>query len=91
MAPGQQLVAMSDPIRYTEMIELGDSPSPRFVRDAIRLRRGPTIDLVFAPSNAAVTAAAAAAAAAASESSSESSGESGLCLGRIVYISVVEL
>ncbi|KAK9811321.1 hypothetical protein WJX72_001761 [[Myrmecia] bisecta] len=47
IVPGQKLLAISDPIRYTEMMKLNDAPSIRFVREALRLRRAETIDLVL--------------------------------------------
>lgn len=43
---GQQLLAISDPVRQNEMWQLNDRASFRFVRDAFRMRRWPTIELV---------------------------------------------
>lgn len=43
---GQQLLSISDPVRYTEMWPLNDRASLRYVRDAIRYRRGDFISLV---------------------------------------------
>lgn len=45
---GQKLVGVSDPVRDSEVWELGDRPSIRFVRDAIRARRMGYVQLVFA-------------------------------------------
>ena len=45
--PGAILIALSDPIRNAEMTTLAESPSLRFVTDAVRLRRGTTITLVL--------------------------------------------
>lgn len=44
---GQRLYEISDPIRADEMWVLNDRPSLRFVRDALSMRRAPTIDLVL--------------------------------------------
>lgn len=44
---GQRLFEISDPIRADEMWVLNDRPSLRFVRDALQMRRAPTIDLVL--------------------------------------------
>lgn len=61
---GQKLRAISDPVRQGEMWTLGDAPSVRFVRDALRLRRSGVVELVLeelAPGEAEAAAAAAAA------------------------------
>ncbi len=47
MLRGQRLFEISDPIRADEMWVLNDRPSLRFVRDALTMRRAPTIDLVL--------------------------------------------
>ena len=47
MLRGQRLYEISDPIRADEMWVLNDRPSVRFVRDALTMRRAPTIDLVL--------------------------------------------
>jgi hypothetical protein len=45
--PGQRLLALSDPIRGTEMWPITPSTSSLGrVRDAFKLRRAPTVDLV---------------------------------------------
>ena len=46
--PGQRLLALSDPVRNSEMWKL-DKPNVALsrVRDAIRLRRAPTLDLIL--------------------------------------------
>ena len=47
MLRGQRLYEISDPIRSDEMWVLNDRPSLRFVRDALTMRRAPTIELVL--------------------------------------------
>ena len=47
--PGDQLTAISDPVRPSVLWELADSASLRFVRDALRLRVSPSIELQLAP------------------------------------------
>ncbi|GMH44411.1 hypothetical protein BSKO_12363 [Bryopsis sp. KO-2023] len=44
---GQKVLEVSDPVRYTEMWELKENASLRFVRDAVRYRSANTIDLVL--------------------------------------------
>mmetsp|Transcript_28172 Transcript_28172/g.71821 ORF Transcript_28172/g.71821 Transcript_28172/m.71821 type:complete len:268 (-) Transcript_28172:332-1135(-) len=44
---GQKLVGLSDPVRDTEVWDMGDRPSLRFVRDAMKLRRQGQIQLVL--------------------------------------------
>lgn len=45
LRPGHKVLAVSDPNR-NEMWQLRDRPSLRFVRDAIRMKQGPTVELV---------------------------------------------
>ena len=47
--PGDQLTGISDPVRPSVLWELADSASLRFVRDALRLRVSPSIELQLAP------------------------------------------
>ena len=48
MRPGQRLLALSDPIRGNEMWPITPSTSSLSrVRDAFKLRRAPTVDLVL--------------------------------------------
>lgn len=49
LAPGQQLLGISDPVRYTEVWPLKDNASLRYVRDSVRMRRSPTMTLVLSP------------------------------------------
>jgi hypothetical protein len=42
---GQQLLAISDPIRATELMRLNDRPSMNFINTAIRMRRIETVDM----------------------------------------------
>lgn len=44
---GQQLLEMSDPVRLGERWELNDRVSLRFVKDAIRMQRGASIEFVL--------------------------------------------
>lgn len=46
VTPGCKILAVSDPNRG-ELWELKDRPSLRFVRDALRMRQGPTVDIVL--------------------------------------------
>lgn len=43
--PGHQVLAISDPVRNSEMWDLGDMSSGRFVRDALKLRASPTVNI----------------------------------------------
>lgn len=47
--PGDRLTAISDPVRPAVLWELADSASLRFVRDALRLRVSPSIELQVQP------------------------------------------
>lgn len=51
--PGDRLLGISDPVRPAVLWELADSASLRFVRDALRLRVSPSIELQLGPGAAA--------------------------------------
>ena len=65
--PGDQVLALSDPVRPAELWQLNSRASVHFVRDALRLRVSPQVTLVLAPLEDAAGAVAAAAAAAAQQ------------------------
>lgn len=46
LRPGQRILSVSDPIRNTEMWEVDGRTSLRYVRDALKMRRAPTLNLV---------------------------------------------
>ena len=70
--PGDQVLALSDPVRPAELWQLNSRASVRFVRDALRLRVSPQVTLVLAPLEDAAGAVAAAAAAAQSRAEQQS-------------------
>jgi hypothetical protein len=45
--PGQQVLSVSDPIRFRETWQLNEMVSLRYIKDAIRMRRSETIQLSF--------------------------------------------
>jgi hypothetical protein len=47
--PGDRLLAVSDPIRASELLTLNDKASLRFVRDALRLRVSSDVTLLLQP------------------------------------------